>query len=63
MSVEAFLDKNIFVYHLVDSEPAKHQVAERLVRSALGNGNACTSFQVVGMSERRLAQSPDPSRR
>jgi predicted nucleic acid-binding protein len=47
MRVEAFLDTNILVNHLDNSDPAKHRVAERLVGSALETGNACISFQVV----------------
>ncbi|MDT0498989.1 PIN domain-containing protein [Algiphilus sp. W345] len=46
MSVD-FLDTNILLYHLDDSEPQKHRVARRLVESALAKGDACISFQVV----------------
>ena len=47
MSAELFLDTNILIYHLDDSEPDKHAVAERIVRTSLETGNACISFQVV----------------
>ncbi len=47
MSAEAFLDTNVFVYHLDKTDRAKHTVAERLVRSALADGTACISYQVV----------------
>jgi len=69
MSVEAFLDTNILVYHLDDADPAKHRVAERLVRSALETGNACISFQVVqeclnvGLRKARVPLDADTARR
>ena len=47
MSVDVFLDTNVFVYHLDTTDPRKHDVAERLVSSALLHGGACISFQVV----------------
>ena len=47
MSVEVFLDTNVFVYHLDTSDPRKHRIAEGLVSSALLEGGACISFQVV----------------
>jgi predicted nucleic acid-binding protein len=47
MSVETFLDTNVFLYHLDDSDPRKHDIAARLIREALDSGNACTSYQVV----------------
>jgi len=69
MSVEAFLDTNILVYHLDDSHPTKHQVAERLVRAALDTGNACISFQVVqeclnvGLRKAEVPLDADTARR
>ncbi|MBK1705510.1 PIN domain-containing protein [Halochromatium glycolicum] len=69
MSVEAFLDTNILVYHLDDADPTKHRVAERLVRSALETGNACISFQVVqeclnvGLRKARVPLDADTARR
>lgn len=47
MSVDAFIDTNVFVYHLDITHPGKHAVAERLIRQALGDRSACISFQVV----------------
>jgi predicted nucleic acid-binding protein len=47
MSVEVFLDTNVFVYHLDTSDARKHKVAEQLVREALEGERACISFQVV----------------
>ncbi len=47
MSAEVFIDTNVFLYHLDDSDPHKHAIAARLIRDALDTGNACTSYQVV----------------
>jgi predicted nucleic acid-binding protein len=47
MSAEAFLDTNIFIYHLDRSDARKHRVAERIVREALESDRACVSWQVV----------------
>ena len=47
MSAEAFIDTNVFIYHLDPTHPGKHAVAEQVVRRALSERNACVSFQVV----------------
>lgn len=47
MSAETFLDTNILVYQLDSSDRRKHRVADAIVRSALADGNACISWQVV----------------
>ena len=47
MSVEFFIDTNVFIYQLDDSDRRKHEMAERIVRDALVIGNACISSQVV----------------
>ncbi len=47
MSAEFFLDTNVFIYHLDSTDPEKHAAAERIVRTALAEGNACISYQVV----------------
>ena len=47
MSAEVFLDTNVFIYHLDATDPAKHATAERIVRGALAEGDACISYQVV----------------
>lgn len=46
MSVD-FLDTNILLYHLDDSDKRKHKRARALIESALAEGSACISFQVV----------------
>ena len=47
MSAEAFIDTNVFVYHLDTTDKRKHSIAERIIRDGLASGNACISFQVV----------------
>jgi predicted nucleic acid-binding protein len=47
MSADAFIDTNVFVYHLDTTDKRKHRIAERIVRDALMHGGACISFQVV----------------
>jgi predicted nucleic acid-binding protein len=47
MSAEAFIDTNIFIYHLDNSDPRKQAIAEGIVRQALAHGDGCVSFQVV----------------
>jgi len=47
MSVEFFIDTNVFVYHLDATDRRKHALADRLIREAMAPGKACISFQVV----------------
>ena len=47
MSAEAFLDTNILVYCFEPGEPGKQQRALELVESALRDGSAVISTQVV----------------
>ncbi len=47
MSAEAFIDTNVFVYHLDSSDKRKQRIAEGIVRAAVASRNACISFQVV----------------
>ena len=47
MNAEFFIDTNVFVYHLDNSDRRKHKVAENIVRDGLATGNACISSQVV----------------
>jgi predicted nucleic acid-binding protein len=47
MSAEFFIDTNVFIYHLDQTDDRKHQVAEKIVRDALATGNGCISSQVV----------------
>ena len=47
MSAEAFIDTNVFIYHLDAGDRRTQGIAERIVRNGLATGNACISFQVV----------------
>lgn len=47
MSVECFLDTNVFVYQLEGRDTRKAAIAEDLIRQGIASGNACISFQVV----------------
>jgi predicted nucleic acid-binding protein len=47
MSAEAFVDTNVFVYHVDAGDARKQRIAERVVRDALARGSACTSTQVA----------------
>lgn len=47
MSVERFLDTNIFVYQLDGRDARKAEIARYLIQQGIENGNACISFQVV----------------
>ena len=47
MSVEDFLDSNVLVYTLDETDEAKHQRAEQLVQRSIEMGTGCISYQVV----------------
>ncbi len=47
MSADVFIDTNVFIYHLDDTDPVKQAIAEKIIRQALSTGKACISFQVV----------------
>ena len=47
MSVDLFIDTNVFIYQLDTRDARKHAIAERIVSDALANDSACISFQVV----------------
>ena len=47
MSVDRFLDTNVFVYQLEGRDPRKAAIAQDLIRQGIESGNACISFQVV----------------
>lgn len=47
MSVEYFLDTNLFIYQLDSADEAKARIATRIIREGIATGNACISFQVV----------------
>jgi predicted nucleic acid-binding protein len=47
MSVESFIDTNVFLYNIDDSDQRKHAIATELIRSALEDGKSCISYQVI----------------
>ena len=46
MSVESFIDTNVFIYQLEALDARKHAIAERIVSTAVETGNACISSLV-----------------
>lgn len=46
MSVD-FLDTNVFIYALDETDARKHAIAERVIRAAVQTPQAAISFQVV----------------
>jgi len=47
MPAEVFIDTNVFVHHVDDTDPRKGDIAHGLIREAIATGNACISYQVV----------------
>lgn len=47
MSVDNFIDINVLVYQLDESDRRKHRIAEGIVRDALASGQARISFQAA----------------
>ena len=47
MAASSFIDTNVFVYQLDNSDPRKQAIANELVREALRTQDACISFQVI----------------
>jgi predicted nucleic acid-binding protein len=47
VSVERFLDTNLFIYQLEGTDQHKSPIADSLIREAVETGNACISYQVV----------------
>ena len=47
MSVDFFLDTNLFIYQLEFLDERKGRIAESLITQGIANGNACISFQVI----------------
>lgn len=66
MSVENFIDTNVFIYLFDETNPAKRQRAESLVHRSLENGSGCISFQVVqealNVVTRKLGARPQSAR-
>ncbi|MBS3779157.1 MAG: PIN domain-containing protein [Desulfovermiculus sp.] len=47
MSVDFFLDTNLFIYQLEFLDEQKGKIAESIITQGIANGNACISFQVI----------------
>jgi predicted nucleic acid-binding protein len=47
MSVESFLDTNLFIYQLEARDEHKSTIADAIIREGVVTGNACISYQVV----------------
>jgi predicted nucleic acid-binding protein len=68
MSVDTFIDTNVLVYQLDNTDKRKHRIADGIVRDALAGGQACISFQVVqeclnvALRKAAVPLSPDQAR-
>ena len=66
MSVEYFLDTNVFVYLFDETDDFKRQKAERVVQQAVEKETGCVSFQVVqetiNVITRKLDATPEKAR-
>lgn len=47
MSVECFIDTNLFIYQLEALDDRKSVIAGRIIRHGIETGTACISFQVI----------------
>ncbi|MCY4211759.1 MAG: PIN domain-containing protein [Gammaproteobacteria bacterium] len=47
MSVDRFIDTNVFVYLFDETSVEKSGIAEELIRQSLDDGSGCISYQVV----------------
>ncbi len=47
MSADSFIDTNVFLYNIDDSDPIKHAIASGIIHTALETGQSCISYQVV----------------
>lgn len=47
MSVENFIDSNVFIYELEAADERKARIAEQIIRDGIANDTACISFQVI----------------
>ena len=47
MSVECFIDTNLFIYQLEAADERKSATADRIIRKGIETRNACISFQIV----------------
>lgn len=47
MSVECFIDTNLFIYQLDALDERRSTIAGRIIRHGIETGTACISFQVI----------------
>ncbi|MDN5850832.1 MAG: PIN domain-containing protein [Nitrococcus sp.] len=47
MSVECFIDTNLFIYQLEARDERKGAIADHIIRHGIEGGTACISFQVI----------------
>ena len=66
MSVDNFIDTNIFIYLFDETSDEKQGIAEELIRQALENGSGGISYQVVqetiNILSRKLKASSEQTR-
>ena len=66
MSVEGFIDTNVFIYLFDETDLEKQQRAENLVCESLNSGRGCISHQVVqetlNVVTRKLGARPESAR-
>ena len=66
MSVDSFIDTNIFIYLFDETSVEKSRIAEELIGQFLENGSGCISYQVVqetlNVVTRKLQASPEQAR-
>lgn len=66
MSVDNFIDTNVFIYLFDETSVEKSRTAEELIRQSLENGSGCISYQVVqetlNIVIRKLRASPEEAR-
>ena len=66
MSVESFIDTNVFIYLFDETDLEKQQRAEHLVCESLNSGRGCISYQVVqetlNVVTRKLGARPESAR-
>ena len=66
MSVDSFIDSNIFVYLFDKTDTIKRRRSEHLIQYALESGTGCISYQVVqetiNVLTRKLNATPEEAR-
>ena len=66
MSVDSFIDTNVFIYLFDETSADKRRIAEQLIRQSLENGSGCISYQVVqetiNIVTGKLKASPEEAR-